>query len=93
MRYAGRGLGHLGNYGVLRRAIAYQRRGTQLKYIYPLDHRLGALAGMAWLPPEEDPANRLRRFARSLPEPVLKKACAEAVVTYYRLKSAETNQE
>lgn len=93
MRYVGRGIGYLGNYGVLRRAIAYRRRGARLEYMHPLDHRLGALAGMAWLPPEEDPANRLRRFARSLPEPVLKKACAEAVVTYYRLKSAEFHQE
>lgn len=93
MRYVGRSLGYLDNYGVLRQAIAYQRRGTRLAYTYPLDHRVGAIAGMAWLPPKNDPAGRLRRFGRSLPEPNLKEACAEAVLTYYRLRSAEVHPE
>lgn len=93
MRYVGRGLGMMGNYGVLRQAIAYRRVGRQLQYMHPLDRRLGAIRGMAWLPPNRKPLTRLRRFARSLPEPEMKDACARAALSYLRMATSQQEGE
>jgi hypothetical protein len=90
MRHVGRGLGYFDRYYVLRQAINYRKLRNRVVYMHPLERRLGAITGLAWLPAgdDPDPATRLRGFARSLPEPDMKAACARAVLNYYRLQAA-----
>jgi len=91
MKCVARALGSLGDYASLRKAVTYRYDGEKVKFVFPQEVALAAVEGMAYLPPEKQPVECLRRLSQLFRDPDIKGVCAEAMLTAYRLQ-AERNQ-
>ena len=86
---AARALGSMGDQESLLKTLRYRVRGKGLDYVQPKPRRMAALEGLAYLNGGSEAARRLKRFINVFPEPDMKRAGAEALLTHARRHTAQ----
>ncbi len=88
----GRALGSLGDYDSLRKGLVCRVVKSRIEYRYPEEVRAGALAGLPYLPPEKGPVAVFQRLKRLHPDPKVRQACIEGMLTAFRLREKKTGE-